>query len=105
MRELKINDLWGTEYPTGETLLEVYAWTLSIGFVAERYLKSQCPSLESFKDTIRNVSNNSQSTINHKGLFDSALFIARGRKLLFTQNGYIGIGPGETQPGKQAPNP
>ena len=86
-------------YPTGESLLSAYCSTLRAGFLAERWPFHAVLSLEDWKTQYLTMTSNflrdlpsSQDTVN-KADIASHLKLVKGRPIIRTVNGYIGLGP------------
>ena len=98
-------DLLTATYPTGETLLGAYCFTLQAGFIVERWASHARLSLEQWKANYLNqLSNFSHGLAGSQDIIANTdvarcLRIIRGRSMIRTTNGYIGLGPPGTKPG------
>ena len=105
MKDREPSDLFTGNYPTGESLFSAYCFTLRAGFLAERWPIDARPSLEEWKaqylTTTSNFSQNSPSSHNNINNVDRAwrLKLVKGRPIIRTANGYIGLGPPGARPG------
>lgn len=94
-------------YVSGGLLIDAYCTTLRAGYLSERWSGLSAPSLESWKELY--LSQVSSTTTKHgdndygsDGDIDWMLRIVRGRTLMRTEEGHIGIGPSEAEPGKRS---
>jgi len=86
------DNLYNNTYVTGETLLEAYSWTLSLGVLRDQGYDF-FPSLQEFNEFI--VVQTAQSE-EGRGLLDQRSYLLqhlRGHKFFTTREGYIGVGP------------
>lgn len=86
-------------YVTGESMLEAYAWTLSFGWLKERYPTHDVSSIQEFKKTVIDEVKMGTKTQDVE-ITDVCRIAITEHKFLTTKEGYFGFGPNSSLPGK-----
>lgn len=102
MRSIGSEKLLEMSYPTGESLLDAYAWTMSVGILGDKFTNYPAITLQEFKETLINQMDlDSQLSEESRVYRSQSTLLERiaGRRLFTSKEGYIGFGPETTQPG------
>jgi hypothetical protein len=96
-------DLLSKPYVTGGLLYDAYASTLMTGVLQERWESRPICTLQQCKDMVSTRLCQSGDLYNDPDVCENVIYNAlmhsRGRSLLTTKEGHIGLGPRTTQPG------
>jgi hypothetical protein len=88
--------------PTGESLLDTYAWTLSSGRLKDRYTYSTSTlTVQGFKSILLSAKSHSALEIeNPEAISESCMLPTLNERMHFwSDDGYIGLGPGSASTG------
>ena len=90
-------------YVTGEPLVTAYAWTLSLGWLRDRFTDSHYYlSLQEMENLITKRASHKRedlTNISESKSFNFSVRNSTGRRLIKFDNGYMGLGPDSSQPG------
>lgn len=98
--------LYEDTYPTGESLLDAYSALLRVNFLSPKYSGYQAPTQAEWKGVfMRHLSSRASHPLDEDGVsrFSEvgwAIGQVKGRSFMMTDNGYLGMGPSNAQPGK-----
>jgi Heterokaryon incompatibility protein (HET) len=99
-------DIQSGVYPTEESALTAYALGLSLGMVRDRFPAAEglLPTLRELEMELKSFAEPSQCPVDRSppGAFRQMLGNPKGRLFVVTKNGYFGLGPPKTEPGKDA---
>jgi len=105
IREWEPGSLRTEDYAHGGTLFDAFATLICRNNLASRLPDYEYPTLESWKQTyVKYISDTPDATgLDQLGRADifRCLTACAERRLMVTDQGYLGLGPPEAQPGKQ----
>ena len=99
LRKIGLDSLYDESYVTGESLLEAYAWVIAVGELKERSNDARV-SMQCLKENLTNGVN----LANWEDIDLLTMLLTYIQEyslmLIVTEEGYIGMGPKYTAPGK-----
>lgn len=103
-KEWEPQDAMGTDYPTGGDLLDAFLSAIAHGDLTPRYSSSNppYPRISEIRHAFLSGKEATEVDAQNKSIHDYFIDVrqfATGRRLLYTQEGYIGIVSSNTQPG------
>ncbi|KAF2162754.1 hypothetical protein M409DRAFT_69007 [Zasmidium cellare ATCC 36951] len=89
----------GDEYVTGGTVFDAFLRTLRAGYLDDIWPTLSAPTLEEWRDDFWECVVDGDETVLNDGEFIWCLNLVKGRTLIRSRAGHIGLGPPNTQPG------